>query len=129
MHRFSVLLVDDAPLTCKLAARWLDEHHTACVHTGADAMHALSRLHFDIVVSNTVLPDLDGFAMLRRVRESQPWVRIVAMTGRGESRSAFECGLQARECGADEVLLKPFGAEQLHTAVKNATALRALHLN
>jgi CheY-like chemotaxis protein len=129
MKKLSILLVDDAPEICTLASHWLPEHHTASVHHGADALAALSLLHFDLVVTDIVMPDLDGLALIRRLRQSQPWVRIVAITGGGRFRSAFECGLHARELGADDVLLKPFTAEQLRTAVKNATALRELQLN
>lgn len=129
MNKLSILLVDDVPEICTLASCWLAEHQTSSVHTGADALAALSLLHFDVVVTDVLLPDLDGLAIIRRLRESQPWVRIVAVTGGSRLHSAFECGLQARELGADEVLLKPFGAAQLRNAVKNAAAASELQLN
>ncbi|MDP3069895.1 MAG: response regulator [Opitutaceae bacterium] len=129
MKQLSILLVDDSPEICTLAAHWLREHHTACVHTGSDALAAVSLLHFDVVVTDIVLPDLDGLAIIRKLRQSQPWVRIIAITGGGRHCSAFECSLAARELGADEVLLKPFDEAQLRAAVKSSLALRELQLN
>lgn len=129
MKKLSILLVDDSPEICTLAAHWLREHHTACVHTGSDALAAVSLLHFDLVITDIVLPDLDGFAIIRKLRQSQPWVRIIAITGGGRHRSALECSLAARDLGADEVLLKPFDEAQLRAAVKSSLALRELQFN
>ncbi len=129
MKKLSILLVDDTPEICTLAARWLSEHHTACVHSGADALAALSLLHFDVVVTDILMPEVNGLAVIRKLRLTQPWVRIIAITGGGRFRSALECSAQAHELGADEVLLKPFDELQLRTALRNAVALRELQLN
>ena len=129
MKSLSILIVDDAPEICTLASLWLTGHQTAFVYTGSDALAALSLLHFDVVITDIVLPDIDGTTVIRKLRRSQPWVRIVAITGGGRYRSSVECALQARELGADEVLLKPFGEAELRTAVRNATALRELQFN
>lgn len=129
MKSLSILIVDDSPEICTLASLWLTGHQTAFVHTGADALAALSLLHFDVVVTDIVLPDVDGTTVIRKLRRSQPWVRIVAITGGGRFRSSVECAMRARELGADEVLLKPFAESELRTAVKNATALRELQFN
>ena len=118
MRKLSILIVDDAPDICSLLTHWLRAHHTACVYSGADALTALTLLHFDLVITDIHMPDISGLEVIRRVKESQPWVKILAISGGSRYLSAAAGVDQATEIGADGVILKPFDEERLLMRVR-----------
>ncbi len=67
------------------------------------------------------LPDLDGFETFRRLREVQPGVPIILMTGFGYDPS--HSIVKARQEGLQTVLYKPFRADRLMEAVEQAMRL------
>lgn len=113
----AVLLVEDDPdlrgaLGLVLRARGLS------VEEAADAASALDRLSdadapFDAVVTDLGLPDLEGAALLVRLREAAPGARLVVLTGRSGADLRRTC-LRA---GADEVLAKPVSGDRLADAL------------
>ena len=128
MRKLSILIADDAPDVCSLLTHWLRNHHTACVHSGSEALTALSLLHFDLVITDVMMPDVSGLDVIRRLKLSQPWVKILAISGGGRFISASDCVAQAKEIGADDVLLKPFDESQLQERVRGlAGALEESH--
>ena len=118
MKKLSILIVDDAPDVCTLLSHWLRAHHTACVHAGADALTALSLLHFDLVITDIHMPDVTGLDVIRRIKQSQPWIKVLAISGGSRYLSAAAGASQASDIGADGVILKPFDEERLLLRVK-----------
>jgi CheY-like chemotaxis protein len=113
MKKLSILIADDAPEVCSLLAHWLRAHHTACVHSGADALTAITLLHFDLIITDIHMPDVSGLDVIRRVKESQPWVKVLAISGGSRYLSATAGVDRAAEIGADGIILKPFDEERL----------------
>lgn len=118
MKKLSILIADDAPDVCSLLSIWLRAHHTACVHSGEDALAALTLLHFDLVVTDLHMPDVSGLEIIQRLKQTQPWVRVLAISGGNRFTPASSSLAQAEELGVDGVLTKPFGEEQLLAAVR-----------
>ncbi len=123
MKKLSILIADDAPDVCSLLTHWLRGHHTACVHSGSEALTALSLLHFDLVITDILMPDVSGLDVIRRLKQSQPWVKVLAISGGGRFVNAADCTAQAKEIGADDVLLKPFDETQLQQRVRGLTGI------
>lgn len=123
MNKLSILVADDAPDVCSLLTHWLRNHHTACVHSGAEALTALSLLHFDLVITDVLMPDVSGLDVIRRLKETQPWIKVLAISGGGRFVNAADCAAQAKEIGADDVLLKPFDESQLQQRVRGLTGI------
>lgn len=119
MKNLSILIVDDAPDVCTLLSHWLKAHHTACVHSGSDALTALTLLHFDLVITDIHMPGVSGLDVIRRIKQSQPWVKVLAISGGSRYLSAAAGVAQATEIGADGVILKPFDEERLLLRVKS----------
>jgi CheY-like chemotaxis protein len=117
MKKLSILIADDAPDVCSLLSHWLRAHHTACVNTGADALTAVSLLHFDLVITDIHMPDVSGLDVIRRLKQSQPWVKVLAISGGSRFLSAAAGVDQATDIGADGVILKPFDEERLMTRI------------
>jgi CheY-like chemotaxis protein len=118
-----VLVVDDEPTLRRIAVRiLLDEGYL--VHEAADGLEALdlierSQVSPDAVVSDIVMPRLDGVELLRRLSLIRPDLPVVLMSGYGFEELA-QRGIQA-PCG---VLAKPFPPERLVAEVRRCLAER-----
>jgi two-component system chemotaxis response regulator CheY len=69
------------------------------------------------------MPNIDGLEVIRSLRTTQPWVKILAISGGGRFASAADCTSKAKEAGADEVLLKPFDEDQLKRKIDAITSI------
>jgi CheY-like chemotaxis protein len=95
---------------------------TACA-SAADALDIASRTHFDIIVTDIGLPNIDGYELLRRLRQESPrlaQVPALALTG-----YAAEADVNAaRAAGFDAHLAKPFEPDALDDAIEKLLARR-----
>jgi DNA-binding NtrC family response regulator len=101
-----ILLIDDeADIRLPLgeALRELG-HRVALAADGGEAMHCLDHQTFNLVMSDVRLPKVDGFAILRRLREERPDTHVVLMTAYGTIAEAVAA---VKEAAVDYVT-KPF---------------------
>ena len=90
-----------------------DGHEVVVAHTGASAMSAVVRRVPDVVLLDWMLPDMDGLAVCRRLRQ-QHLMPIIMVTARGDEVDRV-LGL---EVGADDYLVKPFSLRELLARVR-----------
>src|SRR5262249_44051974 len=93
----------------------------ATVETARDAHEAIAlarQTPYTVAVVDIRLPDLDGFEAYKRLREVQPTVPIILMTGFGYDPS--HSIVKARQEGLQAVLYKPFRTDRLMDAVEQA---------
>src|SRR5579871_844059 len=78
-----VLVVDDEPVTARSYARALTAsgYRVTIAHDGREAAALAKASGFDVVVSDIAMPDMDGLALLRAIRQSDLDVPMVFMTG------------------------------------------------
>ena len=120
-----VLLADDNADLREYARRLLSEHYE--VHVVADgqaALEAARQLRPELIVSDVMMPRLDGFGLIREVR-ADPQLRatpIILLSARAGEESRIE-GLDR---GADDYLVKPFSAREL--LVRAGTLIRSAEL-
>lgn len=111
-----VLLVDDeAEITANLAqilGRSGFEVHTAA--DGEQALASVADTEPDLVVSDVLMPGLDGRELLRRLRADGRWTPVILLTQVGES---FERAAALDE-GADDYLNKPFDPQELISRIR-----------
>jgi two-component system phosphate regulon response regulator OmpR len=110
LPRTRVLLIDDDERLNALLAEYLDRFNfsvRAVVHPD-EGLRALKADPPDIIVLDVMLPEMDGFAVCRRVRESSS-VPIIMLTARGDVTDRI-VGL---ELGADDYVPKPFEPREL----------------
>jgi two-component system, OmpR family, KDP operon response regulator KdpE len=113
----TILIVEDEPpirrlLRATLAAH---DHRTLEAATGAEALSALRHHRPDLVLLDLGLPDIDGQALIGRIRELSP-VPIVVLSSRGEEAAK----VAALDAGADDYVTKPFGADELMARLRAA---------
>jgi len=113
-----ILIVDDEPAIRDIASRILSSHGyrplTACEGQEAIALFEQNRDKIKAVVSDLMMPHIDGAATIRALRKMNPGLKTIMITGLGEDARVAE----AKSAGSDIVLSKPFTAEQLLMALK-----------
>jgi signal transduction histidine kinase len=120
--RARVLVVDDNPdLRSYLSALLTPGYDVELANHGLDALAAVAARMPDLVVSDVMMPGLDGFGLLRELRRRPETssLPVVLLSARAGEESAIE-GLHA---GADDYLVKPFSARELLARVRTHVEL------
>lgn len=112
-----VLVVDDDPtiartLRINFRARGIEVETVGC---GQDALNSCEEAPPDLVILDLGLPDLDGVAVLRRIRQVSA-VPVIVLSARQEADDKIE----ALDEGADDYVTKPFGIGELMARVRAA---------
>src|SRR5579883_324639 len=115
-RRARLLVIDDNADMLEYITRILSPFYTVeAVPDGLTALHQIEQQPPDLVISDVMMPGLDGFQLLQAIR-SQPSTRmlpVILLSARAGEEATIE-GLQA---GADDYLVKPFSARELLTRV------------
>ena len=112
MGKALILIAEDCPETRSLYYWWLTEEgfDVAAAGDGEEALRLLDTIHPDLILTDLMMPKVDGLEVIRQVRGRQALAHIpvVAMTAhRGESLAA------ASKAGASEVIDKAKGLDHL----------------
>jgi CheY-like chemotaxis protein len=118
----SILVADDENSIRSLLVSWLQRFGHLVVSAGnaQEAMRYVSEQHFDLVITDVVMPDGDGFELIGALRKAQPAARLLAISGGGKFLEGADCLKVARGLGAHAVLMKPFSWDQLQAAINSA---------
>jgi two-component system response regulator CpxR len=110
-----LLLIDDDAELCALLGEFLTREGFAvtCEHEGNRGLERAGQPGVDLVILDVMLPGLDGFEILRRLR-SHSKVPVIMLTARGEDVDRI-IGL---EIGADDYLAKPFNPRELAARIR-----------
>jgi two-component system chemotaxis response regulator CheY len=117
----SILLVDDDDLSRGAVHKML-ERAGYQVHSTGDGQTALTHYQqspADLVITDLIMPEMDGLEIIQQLRKSNPKIRVLAISGGGRV-DAEEYLSVARKFGAVEVLPKPFTGQELKQAVEAA---------
>lgn len=103
---YNVLVVDDDPQIRRLIVNILSSRGQNCEEAcdGPEALKKLEAKSFEAVISDIVMPDMDGITFMREIIKKYPDVPIMIMTGHAEDYSAE----MAIHSGAREFIKKPF---------------------
>ncbi|MDD6858995.1 response regulator transcription factor [Lachnospiraceae bacterium HCP1S3_C3] len=110
-----VLVVDDEKLIVKGIKYSLeqDEMKVDCAYDGEEALRLAGENQYDIILLDVMLPALDGFEVLKRIREFSS-VPIIMLTAKGDDMDKI-LGL---EYGADDYITKPFNILEVKARIK-----------
>lgn len=116
---YKVLIADDEIKVCQLIeslVEWakLDLQLAAMVHNGLEAVKAVEELDPDIVIADIRMPELDGLALLRRIKEAKKDIYFLIISGYRN----FEYVRDALQNEAEDYLLKPIRKAELHGALQ-----------
>ncbi len=107
-----VLIVDDAiymRVTLKQMLERNGYHVVGDAGTGTEGVRKYSELQPDLVTMDITMPEMDGLAALKEIRQINPKAKVLMISGMGQERHVKEAVL-AGACG---FILKPFNEEQV----------------
>jgi DNA-binding response OmpR family regulator len=111
----SVLLIDDDVELCGLMKEILGAQNLLleAVHDGASGVTAVRNGNFDLVILDIMLPNIDGFEVLRLLRQESE-IPVIMLT----ARTASSDRISGLELGADDYLPKPFEPRELYARIR-----------
>lgn len=113
-----ILLVDDDIEICRyIKSELSDWYRFVICNNGKEALKQLLAGDFDLVVSDVVMPEMDGITLLRNIKGNAniSHVPVIMLT----SKSEISDRLEGIKLGADAYLAKPFSLEELHLTIDN----------
>jgi two-component system, NtrC family, response regulator AtoC len=114
----TVLIVDDEERLAHSCRRILEQegYRTQVTGRGRDALDLIRRAPPDIVLTDLMLPDVDGITLVREARQLQPELLLIMITG----FATVDSSIEAIKAGAYDYIPKPFTATQLQILVGRA---------
>ena len=115
--KFSILLVEDEENlqeALKLNLE-LEGYEVTGAWDGAEALRAVQKEHFNLIILDVMLPEIDGITVCETIRLSNPDIPILILSAKNSSADRV-LGLKK---GADDYLTKPFNLEELLLRVSN----------
>lgn len=111
MRKKAILVVDDEDIILASLGRdlGLDQYEVQTAGSGEEAMKKFREGKFELIISDYMMPGINGLELLKWVKAQNPRIVFIILTGYGDSVST----LQILENGADEILLKPCDTDEL----------------
>jgi len=121
-----ILVVDDEEMIRYLLENVLSQqgYQVTCVGSGREALTRLEEVSYDLVLTDLLMPGMDGIELLRRIRLTCPQTDVLVITG----HASVETAVQAMKEGAYSYLTKPFNMDELVMTVRNCLEARQLRL-
>jgi two-component system cell cycle response regulator CtrA len=106
-----VLLIEDDTAMAALTEQVLREGRfiVDCTDLGEDGLEIGKLYDYDIIILDLTLPDIDGYEVLRRLRDARVRTPVLIMSG----RTGIDSKIKALSVGADDFMTKPFNADEL----------------
>ena len=119
-----ILVVDDEEAIREVISTLLEAQGYRCTvcSNGRLALDAFRKDSFDLVLSDIVMPEMDGLKLLAELRQDDPDVPVIMVTAMHD----ISIALEAIRAGAYDYILKPFEKDQLHLSVRRALEHRQL---
>jgi len=111
----NILIAEDDPITLRRLQHFLEKwgHHVRMAPNGLDALEQFLSEPVDIVITDWMMPEMDGLALVRHIRnrsKDKAYVYTILLTSRGDKEDVVK-GLS--EVGVDDYVVKPFDPDEL----------------
>ena len=115
MEKNSILVIDDDRNILAIIEMYLRKagYEVTCVERGDEALQAFRRVQPALVVLDVMLPGMDGWEVLDKLRQESD-VPVIMLTAKGETLDR----IQGLDLGADDYIVKPFDAKELLARIK-----------
>lgn len=113
MEKKAILLVDDEPIILEILSRDLssesNEYEIGTASNGEEAIAQLSSRFWNLVITDLIMPGIDGFEVLKAAKQINPLTMVIILTGYAD----LDAAISALRLGADDFLQKPCDTEEL----------------
>ncbi len=117
-ENLKILITDDdidlRELLTEAVGNW--GYKTSVAKNGEEALKKLRMERFDMVITDLMMPGMDGLALLKKIRELDKEILVIIITG----YATIETAVKAIEEGAYDYIAKPFRLDELMIVIKNA---------
>lgn len=117
-EKFRILITDDdidlRELLTEAVKNW--GYEVSVARDGDEALRKLRMERFDIVITDLMMPGMDGLALLQKVKDLDKEILVIIITG----YATIETAVKAIENGAYDYIAKPFRLDELMIVIKNA---------
>ena len=115
MEKNSILVIDDDRNILAIIEMYLRKagYEVTCVERGDEALQAFRRAQPALVVLDVMLPGMDGWEVLDKLRQESD-VPVIMLTAKGDTLDR----IQGLDLGADDYIVKPFDAKELLARIK-----------
>lgn len=116
--RNAILIVDDERVVRESLEQWFsdEDYDVTVAASGKEALAALARQRYDLALLDIKMPGMDGMELQHRLREADPDLPVIIMTG----YASVETAVQALKQGAYDYITKPVDPDVLSHAVRKA---------
>jgi len=119
----NILVVDDEPSILMLIKESLDgEYKVFTAESVFDARKIASENTINLLISDLVMPEVNGIDMIMEFKKNHPEIKIVAISGGGGITGRFDYLPIAELIGAENTLKKPFTMSELKTCIEGILA-------
>ncbi len=114
----TILVIDDESNIRKLLAKILskDGHEVAVAEDGKVGLEICQMFSFDLIITDIIMPEVEGLEVIQQLKQSQPKVKIIAMSGGGHL-SPQDYLEMAETLGAAATISKPFTKQEVVAAI------------
>lgn len=118
IDKINVLVVDDEEIICNLLSRVLQRagYNVTTAISGAQAIELLGTENFHVVITDIKMPEMNGFQLLKEIKDRRSTVAVVVMTAFADSYTIKDALLN----GADEYITKPINNYEVTVVVERA---------
>lgn len=111
-----ILVVDDEDALRTVLSSELEGegYHVRSAADGQEAINILGNQEFDLILLDIKMPNVDGFEVLKFVKDRQPKTKVVMLTGFADLKNAIE----SKKLGAEDFVSKPYDLVDLLTTVE-----------
>lgn len=108
---FNILVVEDDKNLKKLMITYLkkNSYNTFEANNGMEALDIIDKNYIDLIISDIMMPQMDGYELLKSLRESKYEIPILLIT----AKSSFEDKREGFVLGADDYMVKPINMEEM----------------
>jgi DNA-binding NtrC family response regulator len=114
-----ILIVDDDKVVCEMLEDVLSQDaklNITSTNNGRDAIEKIKGRHFDLILTDLMMPGADGIEVLKIAKEVDEGVHVIIITG----FASLETAMEAIRKGAYDYITKPFKLDEIKIAVQNA---------
>jgi DNA-binding response OmpR family regulator len=108
---FHILIVEDDKELCELFSSVLlkNGYKTTCVNDGIEALNALDKEYIDLILSDIMMPNMDGFELIKSIRDAKFNLPVLMIT----AKESFQDIKRGFSLGIDDYMIKPINVNEM----------------